>query len=338
MHGPSSTIVGRDPELDDISAFLDRVQTGPSALVLEGSAGIGKTTLWSAGVRVAQQRGYRVLTARAAESEARLSYAALGDLLGSVSADAFAGMPPPLRQAIDAALLRTDGQGVAPDQRAVSLATAHALRNLSWRYAPDPRRRRRPVAGPTVGPRPLVRPAAPRRRTDRRARVAADRPGLTGRPARAGSGHAQDDAPRGGAARTGARSGGSSASEPAPTSRVRSSPGSTGSRAGTRCSRSRWPEPRSATAPSPSRGTCGRCPTTCRSSCQPGWPPCPRPPAPHCWRSRRRRNPRGTSCSRSPARTSGRSAPWIGPRRRASSSAPVDASGSRTRCWARRCT
>jgi len=131
MDRPSTTIVGRDPELRDVSAFLDRVETGPCALVLEGSAGIGKTTLWSSGVRVAQERGYRVLTARAAESEARLSYAALGDLLWTVSVDAFAGMPPPLRQAIDAALLRADGSNVTPDQRAVALATAHALRNLA---------------------------------------------------------------------------------------------------------------------------------------------------------------------------------------------------------------
>jgi len=131
MDRPSSTIVGRDPELRDVSAFLDQVATGPGALVLEGSAGIGKTMLWSAGVRAAQTRGFCVLTARAAESEARLSYAALGDLLGSVAGDAFVGMPPPLRRAIDAALLRIDGDGVAPDQRAVSLATSHALRNLS---------------------------------------------------------------------------------------------------------------------------------------------------------------------------------------------------------------
>jgi DNA-binding CsgD family transcriptional regulator len=131
MDTQSSTIVGRDPELRDVSAFLDQIERGPRALVLEGSAGIGKTTLWSAGVRAAQTRGYCVLTARAAESEARLSYAALGDLLGWVSGDAFAGMPTPLRRAIDAALLRTDSDGVGPDQLAVSLATAHALRNLS---------------------------------------------------------------------------------------------------------------------------------------------------------------------------------------------------------------
>ncbi len=131
MNGPSSTIVGRDAELHEVSRFLDGVVSGPCALVLEGSAGIGKTTLWSAGVQAATERGHRVLTTRAAESEARLSYAALGDILGAASDVAFRGMPAPLRQALDAALLRADHHGVAPDQRAVSLATAHALHNLA---------------------------------------------------------------------------------------------------------------------------------------------------------------------------------------------------------------
>jgi DNA-binding CsgD family transcriptional regulator len=130
MSRPSPAIVGRDREQHDVSAFLDSVEDGPSALVLEGSAGIGKTTIWSAGVRAADERGYRVLMTRAAESEARLSYAALGDLLGTVSDAAFAEMPPPLRRALDAALMRSDAGGT-PDQRAVSLATAYALHNLA---------------------------------------------------------------------------------------------------------------------------------------------------------------------------------------------------------------
>ena len=131
MNGPSSPILGRDPELRDVAAFLDAVEAGPAALVLEGSAGIGKTTLWSAGVRAGQDRGFRVVTTRAAESEARLSYAALSDLLGDAPDSAYAGMTGPLRRALDGALLRADAPGGAPDQRAVSLATAHALRNLA---------------------------------------------------------------------------------------------------------------------------------------------------------------------------------------------------------------
>ena len=57
MSRPLPTIVGRDHELRDISAFLDRVEGGPSALVLEGPAGIGKTSIWSVGVREARDRG-----------------------------------------------------------------------------------------------------------------------------------------------------------------------------------------------------------------------------------------------------------------------------------------
>ena len=131
MSGPSSTIVGRDHELHDVSAFLDRVEDGPGALVLEGSRGIGKTTLWLAGVGEAASRGYRVLQSRGAESEARLSYAALGDLLGEAPNALLAGMPTPLRQALDAALFRAEAPGGSVDQRAVSLSAAYALRALA---------------------------------------------------------------------------------------------------------------------------------------------------------------------------------------------------------------
>ena len=131
MSGPSISVIGREPEVGVISRFLDHVADGPGALVIEGSAGIGKTTLWSAGVSGARERGHQVLVARAAESEARLSYAALGDLLGGVADEALAGLPAPLRRGLDAALLRDDAPKGAPDQRAVSLATAHVLRHLA---------------------------------------------------------------------------------------------------------------------------------------------------------------------------------------------------------------
>jgi DNA-binding CsgD family transcriptional regulator len=131
MNAPTSVILGRDLELGLVSGFLDRIESGPCALVLEGTAGIGKTTLWLAGVADARDRGHSVLMSRAAESEARLSYAALGDLLAGVPDSAFSGLLPPLRRALDAALLRTELSGGSLDQRAVSLAVAHALRGLA---------------------------------------------------------------------------------------------------------------------------------------------------------------------------------------------------------------
>ena len=57
----AADIVGREVELAAIQAFLERPAEGPVALVLEGEAGIGKSTLWLTGVEAARERGFRVL-------------------------------------------------------------------------------------------------------------------------------------------------------------------------------------------------------------------------------------------------------------------------------------
>ena len=127
MEDPGHGIVGREGELARVRSFVGSVSEGPSALLLEGAAGIGKTTLWHAGVSVARARGHRVLSSRAAESEARLSYAALGDLFDFELPD----LPAPQRRALDAALLRAEVEGAPPDQRAVSVASLGVLRALA---------------------------------------------------------------------------------------------------------------------------------------------------------------------------------------------------------------
>jgi DNA-binding CsgD family transcriptional regulator len=127
MEEPGHGTVGREGELALVTSFVGSVSEGPSALLLEGAAGIGKTTLWRAGVSAARVRGHRVLACRAAESEARLSYAALGDLFDFELPD----LPAPQRRALDAALLRAEVEGAPPDQRAVSLASLGVLRALA---------------------------------------------------------------------------------------------------------------------------------------------------------------------------------------------------------------
>jgi DNA-binding CsgD family transcriptional regulator len=127
MEQPVHGILGRDAELAQVRDFLGSVSGRPSALMLEGRAGIGKTTLWHAGVSFARARGHRVLSCRAAESEARLSYAALGDLFDFELPD----LPAPQQRALDAALLRAEVEGAPPDQRAVSVASLGALRALA---------------------------------------------------------------------------------------------------------------------------------------------------------------------------------------------------------------
>ena len=49
-------IVGREEDLASVYAFVDRAPAGVAALVLEGEAGIGKSTLWLSGVEHARSK------------------------------------------------------------------------------------------------------------------------------------------------------------------------------------------------------------------------------------------------------------------------------------------
>lgn len=111
-------IYGRDGELSSLVAFLDAVPDLPGALVLEGEAGSGKTTLFEAGLAVARERSYRVIQARPAEAEARLSFAALRDLLDPVYDHVSDRLPPPQHQALAVALLH-DSPGGIPERSGV---------------------------------------------------------------------------------------------------------------------------------------------------------------------------------------------------------------------------
>ena len=126
-----SEVVGREQELAAIGAFLDAPPGGPAAFLVEGEAGIGKTTLWLAAVHAARIRGQRVLDALPAEAERDLPFSALGDLLGGVIDSVIDRLPPPQAQALKVALLLDDEGSRSPDRRAVALAFLSALRLLS---------------------------------------------------------------------------------------------------------------------------------------------------------------------------------------------------------------
>ena len=124
-------VIGRESELAILHRFLDSIPAGPSALLLSGDPGIGKTTVWQEGLTGALQRGYRTLSCRPVEAETRLSYAALGDLLEPVLDEALPAVPEPQRQALEVALLRSPSSGARADQRAVSLAVLGCLRSAA---------------------------------------------------------------------------------------------------------------------------------------------------------------------------------------------------------------
>src|SRR5215204_5956472 len=87
-------IVGRDVELARVGHFLDGISVAPTALLVEGEPGIGKTTVWAAAIGAAESRSFRVLQARAAETEIQLSYAALADLVGADFEATRRALPP----------------------------------------------------------------------------------------------------------------------------------------------------------------------------------------------------------------------------------------------------
>jgi DNA-binding CsgD family transcriptional regulator len=126
----SSDIVGRDAELETVRAFVERSSDGPQAFVLEGEAGIGKSTLWRAGVEKARERGLRVLSSRPAKAERGLAHVGLGDLFEGVLGDVLPALSTPRRRALEVALLVEEGHSVA-DPRTLGVAVRSGLELLA---------------------------------------------------------------------------------------------------------------------------------------------------------------------------------------------------------------
>lgn len=124
-------VVGREIELTAIGRFLEGLGGGSATLLIEGTAGIGKTTVLRSATRRAEDRGARVLESRPGPLETRLSYAGLVDLLDGVEDEAFARLPLPQRRALDAALLRDEAEGVSADQRSIATAFLSVVRALA---------------------------------------------------------------------------------------------------------------------------------------------------------------------------------------------------------------
>jgi predicted ATPase len=101
-------IFGRAEELRQVFAFVEDDSAGARAIVLSGETGIGKTTIWRAGLQRAAELGLETLVARPTETEAGLPYAALADLFATLSDEAFDQLPPKQGAAVGAALARIE--------------------------------------------------------------------------------------------------------------------------------------------------------------------------------------------------------------------------------------
>lgn len=131
--GDEQAVVGRRAELEATLRLLARARGGLAALLLTGAPGVGKTTVWRQGVERAGESGFKVLVARPAGAEVRLSYAGLGDLFGDLADEELARLPAVQRRALEIALLRRSVGASPVDARAVATAVLSLLSDLSRR-------------------------------------------------------------------------------------------------------------------------------------------------------------------------------------------------------------
>lgn len=121
----------RREEWRAVSELLTRSSMQPCALVVEGEAGIGKTTFWMAAREHASDLGFHVLSARPGASESVLAYASLADMLAGLDPSVCDGLVFQQRHAIDQVLLRTNAIESPTDPRAVAAGFLSVVDKLS---------------------------------------------------------------------------------------------------------------------------------------------------------------------------------------------------------------
>jgi predicted ATPase len=136
LDAPPSRVVGRGAELAAIREFVIGIPAGPCTLLVEGAVGIGKTTLWRAGLRAARGLSYDVLYCRPAELESRLAFAAIIDMFAELDEAVLKSLPATQQHALEVAVLRREASADAPVQpRDTAVAALGAIRMLA-RSAP----------------------------------------------------------------------------------------------------------------------------------------------------------------------------------------------------------
>ena len=124
-------IIGRDAGLARLRALVDPVPQSSQVLLVTGDAGMGKTVLLADAADRTRLAGMRVLSVTGRESESRLAFAGLYQLLRPVLSSA-AGLPGRQAQALSGALGLSADPG-APDPLLTAVAVLTLLSDLSER-------------------------------------------------------------------------------------------------------------------------------------------------------------------------------------------------------------
>jgi DNA-binding CsgD family transcriptional regulator/tetratricopeptide (TPR) repeat protein len=124
-------IIGRGVALSRVRGLVDPVPPSGQVLLVVGEAGMGKTMLLADAAALARSSGTRVLSVTGRESESRLAFAGLHQLLRPVLSSA-AGLPGRQAQALLGAFGLTADPS-APDPLLTSVAVLTLLSDLSER-------------------------------------------------------------------------------------------------------------------------------------------------------------------------------------------------------------
>src|SRR5262245_47971004 len=130
MESAREQLVGREQELEVVGQFLASREGLPGALIVEGPAGVGKTTVWREAISSAPAAGYRVLSCRPAGTEVNLLFGAITDLLADHVTDVLPLLPAPQRRAIEVVLLLDDDHGRPAEPRTVAAGVLGSIRGL----------------------------------------------------------------------------------------------------------------------------------------------------------------------------------------------------------------
>ena len=125
----ATPLIEREGELADIAAHLSS-DALPAVVLVEGEAGIGKTSMCTLLIEAARERGFTTLVTRPIAAEADLTFAGLGDLLEPVLDHVLDAVPDPQARALRVALLLEES-AEPTDARALGVAFLSALRALA---------------------------------------------------------------------------------------------------------------------------------------------------------------------------------------------------------------
>jgi DNA-binding CsgD family transcriptional regulator len=126
----SRAIVGRTDEINIVERMLDDETEQPRALLIEGEAGIGKTTLFDGLLEMARERGFRSLSCRPTRSEMDLSFVGLLELLDGIGGDVVASLPPPQARVLNLILRREEPEG-SFDRLSLAVAVHACIRAVT---------------------------------------------------------------------------------------------------------------------------------------------------------------------------------------------------------------